>query len=212
MAIFGSLLSRERVGTADPLDKESALSAALDLLLPAPAVSDPAALADALRAREAALPTGLGWGLGVPHVRHWSTREAVGALVVLRRGVEYGSMDRQPVRAVFAVALPEDSQHLWLLCLAELSRLFLDAIVISMPILGTLFLVSLSTGLISKAAPQINLLSEGFPISITVAFLLIWSALPFMTEMFGRVIGSGFETLRSLYIQIGQRITPGGVL
>ncbi|MDR0761280.1 MAG: flagellar biosynthetic protein FliR, partial [Treponema sp.] len=49
--------------------------------------------------------------------------------------------------------------------LAGLSQLFLDAIIISMPILGTLFLTSLTTGLISKAAPQINILSEGFPIS-----------------------------------------------
>ena len=96
--------------------------------------------------------------------------------------------------------------------LAGLSRLFFDAIVISLPILGTLFLVSLSTGLISKAAPQINILSEGFPISITVAFLLIYTSLPFMTEAFSRAIGSGFETLRTLYIQIGQRITEGGVL
>ena len=96
--------------------------------------------------------------------------------------------------------------------MAGLSRLFLDAIVISMPILGTLFLVSLSTGLISKAAPQINILSEGFPISITVAFLLIYTALPFMTEAFSRVIGSGFDTLKTLYIQIGQRIPIGGAL
>ena len=96
--------------------------------------------------------------------------------------------------------------------LAGLSRLFLDAIIISMPILGTLFLVSLSTGLISKAAPQINILSEGFPISITVAFLLIYSALPFMTEAFSRIIGSGFETLHTLYIQIGRQITVGGAL
>jgi flagellar biosynthetic protein FliR len=96
--------------------------------------------------------------------------------------------------------------------LAGLSRLFLDAIIISLPILGTLFLVSLSTGLISKAAPQINILSEGFPISIIVAFILIYAALPFMTEAFSRVIGSAFETLRTLYIQIGQPITSGGAL
>jgi flagellar biosynthetic protein FliR len=98
------------------------------------------------------------------------------------------------------------------LVLAGLSRLFFDAIVISMPILGSLFLVSLSTGLISKAAPQINILSEGFPISITVAFILIYAALPFMTEAFSRVVDSGFQTLQTLYIQIGQRITEGGAL
>jgi len=92
-----------------------------------------------------------------------------------------------------------------------LSRLFMDAIVISLPILGTLFLVSLTTGLISKAAPQINILSEGFPISITVAFLLIFTSLPFMTEAFARVIDSGFASLQSLYAQIGQQIGGGGL-
>ena len=96
--------------------------------------------------------------------------------------------------------------------LSGLSRLFLDAIIIALPILGTLFLVSLTTGLISKASPQINILSEGFPISIMVAFLVIYTALPFMTETFSRIIGSGFETLQTLYIRIGQPITAGGTL
>ena len=127
MTIVQSLLAPDRVGVVDPLDKDGALAAAFDLLRSAPGVTDPEALSDALRAREAAMPTGLGWGLGVPHVRHWSVTAPAGALVVLRRGIEYGGMDGQPVRAVFAVAMPENSQHRWLLCLAELSRLFLDA-------------------------------------------------------------------------------------
>ena len=93
--------------------------------------------------------------------------------------------------------------------LAGLSRLFLDAIVMSLPILGTLFLTSLATGLISKAAPQVNILTEGFPISITVAFLLIFSTMPFMVEAFARVMDSGFAALEKLYIQIGQKIGSG---
>ena len=92
-----------------------------------------------------------------------------------------------------------------------LSRLFVDAIVISLPILGTLFLTSLATGLISKAAPQINILSEGFPISILTAFLLIYASLPFMTEAFERVIGIGFANIQSLYAQIGRQIEGGGL-
>jgi flagellar biosynthetic protein FliR len=87
-----------------------------------------------------------------------------------------------------------------------LSRLFLDAIVISLPILGTLFLISLTTGLISKAAPQINILSEGFPISIMTAFLLIFACLPFMIEAFARIINDGFASIEGLYAQIGQQI------
>jgi flagellar biosynthetic protein FliR len=93
-----------------------------------------------------------------------------------------------------------------------LSRLFLDAIVISLPILGTLFLVSLCNGLISKAAPQINILAEGFPISITVAFILMYASLPFMTEAFSRAITAGFGTIENLYIRIGRQIAEGGGL
>jgi flagellar biosynthetic protein FliR len=79
-----------------------------------------------------------------------------------------------------------------------------------MPILGTLFLTSLTTGLISKAAPQINILSEGFPISITVAFLLIFTALPYMTEAFSRVIDSGFSSFRDLLVRVGEQVADMG--
>ncbi len=90
--------------------------------------------------------------------------------------------------------------------LSGLSSMFLDAFVISLPILGTLFLVSLATGLISKAAPQINILTEGFPISITVAFVLIFAAMPFMVEAFNRVVQSGFRAFEILYTRIGEAI------
>jgi len=116
------------------------------------------------------------------------------------------------LQSINVMSIIAGRENIVFMVLAGLSRLFLDAIVISMPILGSLFLVSLSTGLISKAAPQINILSEGFPISITVAFLLIYSSLPFMTEAFSRVIGSGFQMLHNLYVSIGQRITEGGAL
>jgi flagellar biosynthetic protein FliR len=98
-------------------------------------------------------------------------------------------------------------REVWMkMLLTGLSRLFLDAIIISLPILGTLFLTSLTTGLISKAAPQINILSEGFPISITVAFLLIAATMPFMVEAFSRVIATGWRAIESLYIEIGVQI------
>jgi flagellar biosynthetic protein FliR len=110
------------------------------------------------------------------------------------------------------VSLIQGREAVMEMLLAGLSRLFLDAIVISMPILGTLFLTSLATGLISKAAPQINILSEGFPISITVAFLLIHTALPFMTEAFSRVVDAGFAGIETLYTRIGAQIAGGGGL
>ena len=111
------------------------------------------------------------------------------------------------VQTINVVALVDGREPVVTMIVSGLSRLFVDAIIISMPILGTLFLTSLTTGLISKAAPQINILSEGFPISITVAFVLIFASLPFMTEAFARVMNSGFKTIETLYLQIGRQIT-----
>jgi flagellar biosynthetic protein FliR len=114
------------------------------------------------------------------------------------------------LQSINTVSLVSGRENITAMMLAGLSRLFLDAMIISMPILGTLFLVSLATGLISKAAPQINILSEGFPISITVAFLLIFATMPFMTEAFSRVISAGFTNIQDLYIRIGRQIAEGG--
>ncbi len=116
------------------------------------------------------------------------------------------------VQTINIISLIEGRETVVSMLTSGLSRLFLDAMVISMPILGTLFLTSLATGLISKAAPQINILSEGFPISISVAFVLIFATLPFMVEAFTSVIESGFSSIQSLYAQIGRQITAGGSL
>ena len=116
------------------------------------------------------------------------------------------------VQTINIVSLVEGRESVVGMLASGLSRLFLDAIIISLPILGTLFLTSLATGLISKAAPQINILSEGFPISITTAFILLFASLPFLVEAFGRVIDSGFGTIQTLYTQIGRQITEGGGL
>jgi flagellar biosynthesis protein FliR len=80
----------------------------------------------------------------------------------------------------------------------SMSDLFLQSLVLSLPILGTLFLISVATGLLSKAAPQMNLLTEGFPISISVAFIILMVSMPFMTEAFSRILDSGFRDLSSM--------------
>lgn len=76
-----------------------------------------------------------------------------------------------------------------------LINLFQDSLILSFPILGTLFLVTVGMGLLSKAAPQMNLMTEGFPVSITVAWILLMVAMPFMMEAFGRLIDTSFNDI-----------------
>jgi flagellar biosynthetic protein FliR len=118
---------------------------------------------------------------------------------------------QRSLQSISVISLVEGREMVTGMVLAGMSRLFVDAIIIAMPILGTLFLTSLATGLISKAAPQINILSEGFPISITVAFILIFATLPFMMEAFSRIVDAAFAAIENLYIQTGQQIGAAGV-
>ena len=90
--------------------------------------------------------------------------------------------------------------------LSGLTKLFADALVISLPLMGTLLLISVCTGLLSKAAPQINLLSEGFPIMILVSFFLIATILPYMCDFFIGSFAKGFDILQQLFINTGGSI------
>jgi len=83
--------------------------------------------------------------------------------------------------------------------LKGLTKLFADALIIALPIMGTLLLISVCTGLLSKAAPQMNLLSEGFPIMILVSFLLVFYLIPEMSDFFIRSFEDGFGKLEKLF-------------
>jgi flagellar biosynthetic protein FliR len=84
-----------------------------------------------------------------------------------------------------------------------LSGMFLTALTISFPILGTLILVSITMGLLAKAAPQMDVLTMGFPLSIGVAFILLFSGLPFLMTAMEKVIDAGFSGLASLISKMG---------
>lgn len=85
------------------------------------------------------------------------------------------------------------------LVISSLSSLFQQAMVLALPILGTLFLASVTMGLLAKAAPQMNLLMLGFPLNIGLAYLIMFLALPFILEGFAAVINGSFERLGIMF-------------
>ncbi len=90
--------------------------------------------------------------------------------------------------------------------LTGLTTLFLNAMVIALPVVGTLFLINVAMGLLSKAAPQMNLLSEGFPITILVTFFLLMVSLPLMINLFVQVMQQGFLAFEDLLAAAGRQI------
>jgi len=106
-------------------------------------------------------------------------------------------------QTIKAIDLVDGKDYLARLFIGSLGRLFSNSLTIAFPVLGTLLLISISMGLLAKAAPQMNLLMMGFPIAIGVAFLIIFLTIPFLVAAFGRIIDFSFNSLARMYMQIG---------
>lgn len=64
--------------------------------------------------REAAGSTGFGRGVAVPHVKHPDATKMAAAIGLSRGGVDFNSLDQQPVYSVFLLVSPLDrpEEHL----------------------------------------------------------------------------------------------------
>ncbi len=89
--------------------------------------------------------------------------------------------------------------------LGAIGNLFFNAMVIALPIMGTLILIHITMGLLTKAAPQMNLLSEGFPITILVAFFILAAALPFFINTFEIILENGLNSFWKLLTELGDK-------
>ncbi len=79
------------------------------------------------------------------------------------------------------------------------TQMFAGAIAIALPALLSLILVNLAFGMVTKAAPQMNIFAVGFPVTILVGFVLILVTLPALGDQFQALAGAAFELLARLF-------------
>ena len=116
-------LKPERVLILDGETKEQALEVLADVLAADPAVTDRNELLAALRRREGLMSTGIGLGVGVPHVRLESVKDLVMAVGIHHEGIaDYEALDGDPVHVVCMVAAPNGQHERYLKLLSIISR------------------------------------------------------------------------------------------
>ena len=81
-----------------------------------------------------------------------------------------------------------DLGNLSKLLLDDLGMFFLAALEIAAPVLGALFLTEVALGLLSKAAPQMNVFVLGFPIKILLTLAMVGLTLPLMPNVLDRLV------------------------
>ena len=84
-------------------------------------------------------------------------------------------------------------------------RLFKNAALIMLPIVGVLVFINLAVGIITRSAPQLNLFSFGFPITILSVMFLLFLAVSPLSQMFLEVIENHILILSDLF----QEVTRG---
>lgn len=107
----------------------------------------------------------------------------------------------QSMNAMSLVVAESRTAFLQLL-LGGLTGLFFDAMMIALPLTGTFFVVAVAMGLLSRAAPQMNLLSEGIPLTMLLGFLLLFLALPTMCDLFVRFFDAAFMDIQNLVAEV----------
>jgi flagellar biosynthetic protein FliR len=88
-------------------------------------------------------------------------------------------------------------EGLWALILWG-GTLFSGAIGIALPGVTALLIVNLAFGVVSRAAPSLNLFAVGFPVSLVVGLLVVLVGIGPLQTSFTELLSNGFEFLRTL--------------
>ena len=88
-------------------------------------------------------------------------------------------------------------EGLWMLVIWG-GQLFAGAISIALPGVTALLIVNLAFGVVSRAAPTLNLFAVGFPVSLVVGLLVVLAGMGPLMEGVTQLIGQGFAFLRAL--------------
>jgi mannitol/fructose-specific phosphotransferase system IIA component (Ntr-type) len=81
------------------------------------------AIAAVVKKRESSMSTGIGFGIGIPHASTDLIYEVVGALGRSKAGVNFDSLDNQPVNLVMLFLVPQGQFQKHLHTLANIAKL-----------------------------------------------------------------------------------------
>lgn len=103
--------------------KEDAIRELVALLKGARAIFDEDSVAKIVLEREELGTTGIGEGIAVPHGKSNAVDKLVAAFGRSEKGIDFASIDNQPVHLLFLLVAPSDSAGPHLMALARISRL-----------------------------------------------------------------------------------------
>jgi len=82
--------------------------------------------------------------------------------------------------------------------------IFSNALQLSMPVIGTLLMANAALGILTRSAPQLNILAVGFPITLTVGFAAVLLSLPYIVPLLENIIHASLNTIQHVMQLLGK--------
>lgn len=86
-------------------------------------------------------------------------------------------------------------------------EIFLAGLLLSMPIMAALLITNLALGIMTRAAPQLNVFSVGFPITLAAGFVVLAIALPYFVPLFDRLLHDALQMTMQV-LRLANPATP----
>jgi flagellar biosynthesis protein FliR len=78
-------------------------------------------------------------------------------------------------------------------------ELFNGALMVALPGMTALLVVNLAFGVMSRAAPTLNLFAVGFPVTLIFGLVIIYAGLPAVQATFVESLGGALDLVRSMF-------------
>ncbi|HEY8096041.1 MAG TPA: flagellar biosynthetic protein FliR [Methylobacter sp.] len=90
-----------------------------------------------------------------------------------------------------------DKAGIWSI-LAWSSRMFAGGLLLAMPVIASLLLVNIIFGVAARAAPQLQIFSVGFPVTLMLGLLLVWKSIPDVLDQFSGMLTDAYDFIGQL--------------
>lgn len=77
-------------------------------------------------------------------------------------------------------------------------HMFAGGLMVALPAVTALLVVNVSMGVITRAAPQLNIFAVGFPMMILLGFIFISASLPSIFAQFTQLLMNSFESISQI--------------
>jgi flagellar biosynthetic protein FliR len=83
-------------------------------------------------------------------------------------------------------------------------HIFAAGVLLCLPLLGAMLIANIGLGILTRAAPQLNLFAVGFPLKLAAGLVVLAVTLPLLSPQLVKLYGQGYETMMEVATRLAR--------